>query len=213
MTTVATTRDRKGVTATINEWLVPEARELTPKVGNVVAREPHLQARGAENRSKLNKAARLTLAALIVHELRKALPDDLVELMVTGMKGHSALVEAARTTAGDPAADGHVHLFRHTIHLHHSVDVEAVAPAFRIKLPFELNIDIDVVAADATVADGRLRSLSLPDPTLTGTVTVHSEKVYEQKGVLLLGRTLGFDPPRAILPEQEELDLRAGRAT
>jgi hypothetical protein len=213
MTTVATTRDRKAVTATINEWLVPEARELTPKVGSVVAREPQLHARGAENRSKLNKAARLTLAALIVHELRKALPDDLVELMVTGMLGHSALLEAARTTAGDPAADGRVHLFRHTIHLHHSVDVEAVAPAFRIKLPFELDIDIDVVAADAAVADGRLRSLSLPDPALTGTVTVHAEKVYEQKGVLRIGRTLPFDPPRALLPEQEERALRAGRAT
>jgi hypothetical protein len=212
MTTTIDTRQRGTLPATLDEFLVPEARELTPHVGRAVAKAPQRQSRSRKHLARLTHTARLTLAAEIVHELRGALGEDLMDLLVAGLKEHQALREAARSslTDGVPAS---VRLARHVVHSGHTVDVTVVSPLFRIDLPFELDLAFDVLEATGQVADGRLCRLTIPDPTVTGTVDVYDKEVYRQEGTLHAGGSLGLGAGVRILSEQEERELLASRPT
>jgi hypothetical protein len=207
MTSVIT-EDRGTVEGTIKSFLVPEGRELTPGVGAEVARAPQLQSRNKKHLARITRSARLTLAAEIVHQLRGVLGDDLLKLLLAGMKTHTALCDAARTTLREPGTSIPVHLAGHTVHTQHTVEVTVVGPVFRVVLPFELSLDFDVLEADAKVDDGRVRELVVRDPTVTGTVHLHGRQVYDQKGVLATGGHLTLGEGLQILSDPEERTLR-----
>jgi hypothetical protein len=211
MTTIDT-RDRGTLAATLDEFLMPQQAELTRQVGKAVAAAPQQQSRSRKNLSRLTTAVRKTVAAEALHEVRQVVGDDLVDLLVAGITRHSALHEAARATiGGGPPA--RVALARHVVHSTHTVDVKVISPAFRIDLPFDIDVAFDVLHAEGIVEDGRLRELRIPDPSVTGTVEVRDREVYRQVGTLRAGRTITLGTRVPILSAQEEQALREGRAT
>jgi hypothetical protein len=211
MTTIDT-RQRGTVTATVDEFLLPEHGDLSRQVGRVVSRAPQRQSRSEKNLARVTRAARLTVAEQVVHELRGVLGDGLVDLLLAGIKEHDALREAARTTLrGGPPAP--VRLARHVVHSNHTVEVKVISPVFRIDLPFDVDLAFDVLDVKGEVADGRLRALTLPDPGVTGTVEVYDKEVYRQAGTLRTGGSIPLGAGVRILGEQEEEALRAGGST
>ena len=213
----ATTRRHRDVAARLDEWLVPEARELTSSLGTAMANAPELRPHAPSAPSRLNHAARMLLAGMVVDELRRCLPQALSAMLLQGVRLHEALVTAAERTLADPTADGDVSLGRRTLEARHSVDVDVEMAPFTMNLPFVLGIDFDVVGARATVRDGRLCELSLDDPAMVGRVTVYTgevyeKRLYEQKGVLRVGGALPPFEPVQILSDERELRVR-GLAT
>jgi hypothetical protein len=211
MTTIDT-RQRGSVTATVEGFLLPEHADLTRRLGTVVSRAPQRQSRSRKNLARVTHAARQTVAEGVVHELRSAFGDDLVDLLLAGLKEHDALREAARTTlrGGPPAS---VKLARHVVHSGHTVEVKVVSPVFRIDLPFEVDLAFEVLRFEGAVVDGRLRALTLPDPAVTGRVEVYDQEVYRQEGTLRAGGSLPLGAGVRILSEQEEEMLRSGGTT
>lgn len=209
----AETRDRGTVAANLDEWLLPEGRELTTHVAAEASKAPQLQSRRAEHHARFTKAARLLVAAEVVHQLRRALPDQLVDLLLRGMAEHTLLQTAARETVGNLQARAPVHLAEHTVHVQHAVDVDVSSPVFRIVLPFVLEVDFTVVSADGVVSGGRLTELELADPEVVGRVRARDQVVYEEKGALHLGRKVSLGPGLRLLSEAEETRLRPPSAT
>jgi hypothetical protein len=209
----ADTRDRGTVAANLDEWLLPEGRELTTHVAAEAVKSPQLQSRSAEHHARLTKAARLVVAGEVVHQLRRALPDQLMDLLLQGMAEHTLLQTAARETVGVPESRAPVHLAEHTVHVQHAVDVDISSPVFRIVLPFVLEIDFTVVSADGMVTGGRLTELELADPQVVGRVRARDQVVYEEKGALHLGHKVSLDPGLRLLSEAEESRLREPTAT
>ena len=212
-TITATTGHHRSVDDRLDHWLVPEGRELTTNLGKAMERAPELRTHAASGRSRLNHAARMLLAGMVVDQLRQGLPQRLSDMLLQGMRLHEALVAAAERTLRDPTADGQVGLFRRTLQARHAVDVDVVMTPLTVTLPFVLTIDFDVAGATGMVRDGRLCELSLDDPAMLGRVVVYQGEVYEkklheQKGVLRIGGALPPFEPVRILSAERELLLR-----
>ena len=212
-TLTATTSHHHRVPARLDRWLIPEGRELTANLGSAMAKAPELQSHAPSAPPRLNHAARMLIAGMVVDQLRQRLPQPLADMLLQGVKLHEALVTAAERTLADPSVDSEVSLYRRTLRAGHSVDVDVVMTPLVVTLPLTLTIDFDVVDAHATVHDGRLCGLSLDDPAMVGRVTVYEgevyeKKLYERKGVLRIGGALPPFEPVQILGEEQELRLR-----
>jgi hypothetical protein len=211
MTTIDTP-DRGTLPATLESFLVPISEGLTTKVGKAVSHAPQRQARGKAALMRTSAAIRKTVAAEVLQELRKVLGEDVVNLFVEGVTRHTALRDAARASLVE-RREVPVKLARHVVHRKHTVEVRVTGPAFRIDLPFDIDVAFDVLQAEGTVKEGRLRTFTLPDPSVTGTVDVHHQEVFRQSGTWRAGRSLTLDDGFRILSEQEERTARGESAT
>lgn len=215
MTTLtATTAHHRSVTARLDQWLVPEGRELTTNLGKALEKAPELRSHNPSVPSRLNHAARMLLAGLVVDELRHRLPQPLSGMLLEGIRLHEALVTAAERTLVDSTADGGVSLFRRTLQARHTVDVDVVMSPLTVTLPFVLTVDFDVIGAHAVVHEGKLCELSLDDPGLLGRVIVYEgepyeKKLHEQRGTLRIGGKLPPFEPVQILSDERVMQLRS----
>jgi hypothetical protein len=204
--TVVTSDDGTSARAVLDEWLLGSEQELASRVAQA------LSGPVAEGR------APAFFTRLAIRELRRVLPDSLVDLLVTGLKGHGVLQEAARDTLADGSTDADVALGRRTLHSTHTVDVKVVAGVLTTAFEIVVAVDFDVVDARAEVAAGRLRALSVRDPGVAGRVSARADGVEtgelcRRTGVLRLGRRMDFDPALQILSEVERQKVSRVGAT
>jgi hypothetical protein len=195
--TTVTTDDGRTLPARLDAWLLDDDKELSPRLART------LTGVGTSGR------APSFLSRLALRELRRVLPDPLVDLLVNGVKGHVALRQAARETLADGSTRADVALYRRTLHTTHTVDVEVVAGIVTTSLEIVVAVDFDVVDARADVTSGRLSVLSLRDPTIAGRVSarvdgVETGELCRRDGILRLGGRLMFDPALQILADTDQ---------
>jgi hypothetical protein len=192
--------DGQTVRATLDELLLPQDRQL----GRSLA--AHLPAPGAP--------AKAFVARLVLRELRRVFPQSLVDVLETGLRGHTALQDAARTTLADGSTRADVTLYQRKLHTTHTVTVDVLATLVRFEVEAVLAVDFAVMDASAEVTQGRLGALTMRDPALAGELSMRVDGVdtgplCHREGTLHLGGRVPFDPPRQILADREE-QLPAG---
>jgi hypothetical protein len=111
-----------------------------------------------------------------------------------------------------------VELYRRTLHTTHTVNVDVIATLVHVDVEALLAVDFDVVDAVAEVARGRLTSLRLRDPKVSGQVSASVDSVdagplFGREGTLLLGERLTFDPGLQILSDAQEQSVTRIRPT
>jgi hypothetical protein len=204
--TIVTSTGGASAPARVDAWLLSPDPELTARVART------LTCSAGEGR------APAFLTRLAVRELRRMLPDSLVDLLVTGIKGHDALQDAARETLADGSTRADVALGRRTLHSTHTVDVKVVAGVLTTLFEMVVAVDFDVVDARAEVTRGQLTALGLRDPAVAGRVSarvdgVETGELCRRTGVLRLGRRMDFDPALQILSEAGQLAVTRVRVT
>ena len=179
------TTDLQAPTAgTTGAWLLPHDEDLSDGVTQATL-SGEREGSGPKAIAALAKAARATLTALMLEELRRCLDDDLVDVIAQGLETHSAVRLAMDETAKSPGASSPVRLGRHRLHRDEHVDLHLMAsPAMDVVVPFDLELEVTVAGASGTVVDGHLADLRLEPPHAVGRVKVHGREVYHRDGTL-----------------------------
>ena len=152
----------------------------------------------------LRRLATAGLEDKILRELRRVLPDPLVDVLVAGVADYQSLRVAARQSLGGGPATTDVSLADRTLHAQHRVNIEVSASIGHTTVPFVVTVDFHLVQALAHVEPGRIAALTLADPRVVGTATAYGEEIAARTAYLRLGGRVPFDPPRRILSEQED---------
>jgi hypothetical protein len=199
--TTVTTADGRSVPARLDAWLLDHDQELHTRLAGALA--------GAGAGAGAGGHVPAFVTRLALREVRRVLPDPLLDLLMNGVKGHVALRDAARATIADGSTRADVVLYRRTLHTTHTVDVQVVAGVLRTSLEIVVAADFDVVDARADVSRGRLCALSLRDPAIAGRVSarvdgVETDELCRRDGTLRLGGRLTFDPALQILSDADE---------
>jgi hypothetical protein len=182
--------DGESVPARLDSLLVPQDRELR---STLAAQLP-----------VPGRQAKAFAARLVLRELRRVFPDSLVDVLETGVRGHTALQEAARLSLANGSTMKDVRLYQRKLHTAHAVTIHVLSTLVRFEVEAVLAVDLSVMDAVAEVAQGRLRSLTMRDPALAAELSARVDGVdtgplCHREGTFDLGGRVVFDPPRRIL--------------
>jgi hypothetical protein len=150
---------------------------------------------------------RLVAAGLedkILRELRRVLPDPLVDVLLGGVADYRSVREAARQSLAGTSAVSDVALADRTLHAQHRVNIQVDASIGHTTVPFVIVVDFHLVQALAHVEHGRIAALTLADPLVVGTVTAYGKDIADRTCYLRVGGRIPVDPPWRILSVEED---------